>query len=377
MNHWIRHMLKSPLLHFFAIAIIVYVGTEGIKHSGLLSLIAFGDDENVITLTQAELTQIQRESSKKFPVKNLAASIDTLVDNELLFKEGLKLGLASNDAIIIDRMVKNIKYVSQQQVDQKKCTTHICFETSDSIMIDSLDDHATTLEEQDINEADLKELFAEARSLNLFENDPVIHRRVIQLAEQHLRQDRIIGKPSENELRAYMSRNNSDFMLPKRWSIEQIYFNPTLHTVRLNEILAQALTKLKNTGSSVNNLGDATILPKQVEMASERQLVQQFGADFAKAIADAPLNGWSGPIESAFGSHFVRVSGVRDENVAELNSVYNRAFIGWLEEQKKNVYHDHITRLREQYKVSVEGYAAVAATNFSSYWLRNNNVNWQ
>lgn len=370
-------MLKSPLLHFFVIAFITYAGLIGIKKTGWVSSLSLGEGVNVITLNQAELIQIYKGNSDKQSEEKLAASINTLVDNELLFREGLKLGLASNDALIIDRMVKNIEYISEQQVNQKKCTTLNCVDTSERGLDRVFNDADSTLEAQSIDEALLSALFEEAKSLNLFENDPVIYRRVIQLAEQHLRRDRVIEKPIESELRAYISRNSSDFLLPKRWSLEHVYFDPSLHPEGFNAVLNFAFEQLSSANTNANNIGDVTILPKNLVLASERQLVQQFGSSFAKAVADAPLDKWSGPFKSSFGSHFIRVGAIREQSVAELGDVYNRAFLGWLEEQKRNAFQDQIGRLRGNYSVSVDGYETVAATDFSRYWMNRKHDHWQ
>lgn len=377
MNTGKSRMLKSPLLHFFVIAGIAYTGMIGVKNSGILSSLTLGEEMNLIALTQAELDQIYKEHGDKRSDKKLAASIDTLVDNELLFSEGLKLGLAANDALIIDRMVKNIEYVSQQQVIQEKCASVRCMGTKNDAVGNPLNEDSATLDAANIDESDLNELFAEARSLNLFENDPVIYRRVTQLAEQHLRQNGIIGKPLDDELRSYMRRNSADFQVPTRWTLEQIYFNPSLHADRFNAVLDHAFNELRNTTTVSNNLGDTTILPRHVVMATERQLVQQFGNHFAKSVSDAPLNKWMGPIESEFGTHFIRLSTKREQKIAALSDVYNRAFLGWLEERKRNAYQDQITALRESYTVSVAGYDTVSATEFSSYWMQQHHINQQ
>jgi len=353
-------MFKSPLTHFFVIAAVAYVGMIGLRESGMLSALTFADNVEVVTLGRAELLRAHKANGGNQSRVKLVASINALVDKELLFREGLKLGLASNDALIIDRMVKNIEYVSDQQVVQSR----------GALAKDDANINGTKIDEENLHA-----FFEEAKSLKLFENDPVIHRRVIQLAEQHVRQDKIIGKPQKSDLQTYLTDNRSDFMLPRRWSFEQVYLDPSRHSGRFSEVLNRTSNQLANPTFNTKTLGDVTVLPRDVVLATERQLKQQFGLAFASAVAEAPLNKWVGPLNSSFGSHFVRISYVREQQVAELSDVYNRAFLGWLEEQKKNVYHDRMRQIRENYRISVEGYDTIAAVDFTQYWLDANAIN--
>ena len=369
-------MFKSPLVHFFVIAAVVYVGMIGLRESKMLSALSFAKDTEVVTLGRAELLRAHKENGGNQSHVKLVASINALVDKELLFREGLKLGLASNDALIIDRMVKNIEYVSEQQVaqDKEKLTK------SDAGNIDGMDKDDTDKDDTDIDDIEIDEenlhaFFEEAKSLKLFENDPVIHRRVIQLAEQHVRQNKVIGKPKESDLQTYVMNNSVDFMMPRRWSLEQVYVDPSRHSGRFSEVLKRTSNQLANPTINAKTLGDATILPHNVVSVTDTQLKQQFGLAFVSAVAEAPLNKWVGPFDSSFGSHFVRINNVREQQVAELSDVYNRAFLGWLEQQKKSVYHDRMREIRKDYRVSVDGYETVAAVDFTQYWLDANAVN--
>ncbi len=354
-------MFKSPLTHFFVIAAVVYAGMIGLRESEM----TFAGDAEVVILARAELLRVHKANEGNPSRVKLVASIDALVDKELLFREGLKLGLASNDALIIDRMVKNIEYVSEQQVAQSR----------GALAKDDANINGTNINGANIDEGNLRAFFEEAKSLKLFENDPVIHRRVIQLAEQHVRRDKIIGKPQESDLRAYVTDNSADFMLPRRWSFEQVYLDPSRHPDRFPEVLNRTSKQLANPTLDAKTLGDVTVLPRNVVLATGKKLKQQFGLAFVDAVVKAPLNKWVGPFNSSFGSHFVRVNYVRERQVAELSDVYNRAFLGWLEEQKKNVYHDRMTQIRKNYRVSVEGFDTVAAKDFTQYWLDANVIN--
>ena len=151
--------------------------------------------------------------------------------------------------------------------------------------------------------------------------------------------------------------------------------DPSRHPGRFAEVLNRTSSQLANPTFNSRTLGDVTILPRNVVLATENQLKQQFGLAFFSAVEDAPLNKWTGPFNSSFGSHFVRINNVREQKVAELSDVYNRAFLGWLEEQKKNVYHDRMAQIRKNYRVSVEGYDTVAAADFTQYWLSANAIN--
>jgi hypothetical protein len=104
--------------------------------------------------------------------------------------------------------------------------------------------------------------------------------------------------------------------------------------------------------------GDATLLPPTMEAASPQAIANAFGQEFAQQIDEAPVGQWSGPIESGFGLHLVKV----DERVAgkaptlaEIRPIVLRE---WQSEQRRELNEAFLGTLKSKYEIRVEGPAA-------------------
>ena len=320
--------LKSPLLHFFAIACLAYgtiFAVEFASEEFNLHLPNIYEKPNLISFNDSDLQSL-KQKYKDSP-ELLAASIDGLIDDELLYQEGLKMGFALNDALIIDRMLKNISYVSDR-------------------------------EPEEITEDEYTELLDEEVEIEIFKNDPVIRRRIIQLVEQDFRQRKVIGQPSDETLQAFIDNNSAEFTIPKRISFDQVFINSRQVQAENPELKAitAAITANNNiSNDTLNKLGSASILPNSMQLANHNQINQQFGSAFSATVDSLSTDQWHGPIESSFGHHFVRITEIRASEVASLDSVYNRAFLRWLEAEKQVIYRAQLDELRLQYKITVAG----------------------
>ena len=104
----LRRLLSEPLLHFAVLGALVF---------GISS--AFGSEEDGATTIVVDQTVVERitaDLSKSLgraptPAEREAA-IDRWVDEELLYREGLRLGLDRNDPLVRQRVVQKAEYVS-------------------------------------------------------------------------------------------------------------------------------------------------------------------------------------------------------------------------------------------------------------------------
>jgi hypothetical protein len=101
-------------------------------------------------------------------------------------------------------------------------------------------------------------------------------------------------------------------------------------------------------------LGDA--FPRSRDLHATRDdLAATYGADFADAVAKLPVGAWSGPIESRFGWHLVRVVERGPGRPATLPEVVDRVRLELAVARR----HDAIARFLAQafarYTVDIDG----------------------
>jgi len=107
---------QEPLLIFMAIALLIFVGDY------LLSLTK--DDPKAIVITpeiRQEAKQIYINSLKQEPSeKDMKILIDRWIDNEVLYREGLALGLDKGDSSIRERVIFKALSVTQAEITLPK-----------------------------------------------------------------------------------------------------------------------------------------------------------------------------------------------------------------------------------------------------------------
>ncbi len=322
-------MYKSPLLHFFLIGLVLY---------GLVALISETSDRNTltITLTEAQLKGLRSQYGKRASNAELSASINHLVEQGILYQHGITLGFAQHDPVIINRLLTNMGYLSE---DTK----------SNAIPND---------------------LFEQALSLKMDIYDPVIRRRITQKTRNHLKELSLpTQKPTNQELVAHMQRHANQYTSRERWNFEQVYFDPARHTNTIEQLLKQAKIELDAKPNKIPT-GDSSLLPAINKSTTKQKIIELFGTSFARAITTFQAQQWQGPIQSIHGWHFVKVIEHHPAKMHSLDQVYNRAFIGWIEEEKEASYKKQLNALRETYTVYIDDTKTVVANQFTDYWMK-------
>ena len=102
------------------------------------------------------------------------------------------------------------------------------------------------------------------------------------------------------------------------------------------------------------------MLPAQLNAVTWREIAYTFGREFGKDIENAPTNRWSGPYESSYGLHLVRVT-KREAGglpaVAEIRPILERE---WYSERRKEADNRFYQVLRARYEVEIRLQAGTA-----------------
>ncbi len=198
-------------------------------------------------------------------------------------------------------------------------------------------------------------LYREALALGLDNDDTVIRRRLRQKME--FLSDTVIGalNPTDEELETYLKSNMSKFELDSQIAFEQVFLNPERRGDQIEEDAASILEALNsNASADAANLGDATLLPLELDLTSATRIGQTFGPQFAKAVDQLTPGAWGGPIKSTFGTHLVRVNKREPGRVPALNEVRAAVKREWTTKQRKKLEDKRFAELLKRYDVSIE-----------------------
>jgi len=204
-------------------------------------------------------------------------------------------------------------------------------------------------------------LYREALALGLDQDDLVIRRRMRQkmeflntdLAEQQA--------PGEAELQAYLNGHPDKFRQPARLSFEQIYLATGQSADSPQRKAAALLARLEAEPETAwQELGDPTMLPPVLTDASDRDITSTFGNALVTPVASAPLNRWSGPYESAYGLHLLRVTERAPASLPELSEIRATVEREWSNERRQQANERFYQALRERYSVEIRLPDAIA-----------------
>lgn len=103
---WYRKALREPLLHFVAVGAVLYLGGEAIR--------ARSDAHHILITPQRE-AQLANRYALQFGVRPDSSLMDELiksdVHDEILFREGLAMGLDKDDEIVRRRIIQKMQFL--------------------------------------------------------------------------------------------------------------------------------------------------------------------------------------------------------------------------------------------------------------------------
>jgi len=199
-------------------------------------------------------------------------------------------------------------------------------------------------------------LYREARALGLDQGDLVIRRRLRQKME-FLNADLVEQPaPTNAQLQAYFEANGDRFRRPERFSFQQVYLNPYKHGSNVRRSADGLLARLNAAPALAPNLkliGDATMLPAQLDAVTWRQVANTFGQGFAKDMENAPTGQWSGPYESSYGLHLVRMTKREAGGLPAMGEIRLILEREWYAERREEAENSFYQVLRARYDVEI------------------------
>jgi len=200
------------------------------------------------------------------------------------------------------------------------------------------------------------EIYArEALALGLDKDDTVIRRRLRQKMEfmNDTNVDALV--PTEAELEAYLKAHAAAFTVDPTTAFQQVFLNPQLHGDKVEQDAATILAALQATPpADAATLGDATLLPAELTLATKATISQTFGQEFADALDKVTEGQWAGPILSGYGLHIVQVSKREVGRLPVLSEVRNAVQREWTNAKRTELEEARFNDLLKRYHVTIE-----------------------
>jgi hypothetical protein len=204
-------------------------------------------------------------------------------------------------------------------------------------------------------------LYREGEALGLQRDDPVIKRRVRQKYEVISEEALASQPPSDADLQAYLTAHAEAFRQAGRVSFEQVLVVATGSGGDAQAALDNARDALAR-GAEPARVGLTTMLPRQEDDTALDMVARDFGDEFAKQLESLPLNEWSGPVQSGFGLHFVRLSARSPGGVPPLADIRPAVVREWESARRREALDAQLQSLRNRYQVVMEADLAQVPT---------------
>ena len=307
MSSAMRRLLRAPALHFLVLG--------GLLH-GVLAL-----RPETIVLDDRDLAEIDaqwfRETGRVPTPTEQAASRQRAADEEMLVREGLRLGLDERDPVVRARLLRNIALIAPAAAP------------------------------------DPSDALAHARRLDMAARDVLARRRLVQLMEARL--SATSAPLRQADLQAHIEAHPQRYAKATRSSFEHVFLSRDrvgVDPARL-EVEAERIVHALRAGTlDPAAAGDAFAAGRHFESATSARLSRLFGSEFSKTVTTAPVGQWI-RASSVFGLHLVRVRARDPAAPASVQDAGAAAVWGALEERERVRLRHGIEGLRAHYRVVI------------------------
>ena len=196
--------------------------------------------------------------------------------------------------------------------------------------------------------------YYEGMRMGLEKDDVVITRRLRQkinfIAEEKLERPAV----TDDILQAYLQQHADRFRTDPILSIRQVYFDPSRGEQESDTQLRKLLSELaERPDEDIENRGQRYIFKPYYINQTLTDLKRVFGEDFANAVLKAEAGVWTGPIQSAFGSHLVYIDKKQEGFLPALSSIYDQVFKEWQNSLREQSIDTYYAELLKRYPVTV------------------------
>jgi hypothetical protein len=199
-------------------------------------------------------------------------------------------------------------------------------------------------------------LYREATAIGLDQDDTIIRRRLKQKME-FLVDDFSAADPADIDLQQFLQNNPERFRTEARITFEHVYFADAG-----SGAVKGALAALQN-GEPIDSIltTPSGLLPQHFDNASAMTVSGQFGENFKDLLFSLETGQWTGPVESPFGVHLVKIDKLVEGRVPALDEVRDVVQREWLLDRRKAAQQAFFDSLRDKYTITIEDHVAPEA----------------
>jgi len=196
--------------------------------------------------------------------------------------------------------------------------------------------------------------YREARKLGLDTDDAVIRQRL--RLKMELLDDVSVDQlsPADGELEAFLAANAGKFEIDPQLAFEHVMLSPSKRGPSLEADTTRLLAELRGGGADPAVVGDASLLPPSLPLTDLTLIGREFGDAFSSGIAALPVGEWSGPVNSAYGVHIVRVTDRRPGKSPAIAEVRDDVVRDWKAQKREAARRDRLATLSAQYDIVIE-----------------------
>lgn len=267
-------LLRDPLIHFLGIGAVLFV------------VLAWFSEESDPQEIRVSAETVRAALQMRMPIQagrpsqaELEALADTLIREEVYYREALALGLDVEDDQVRTRLIEKMRYLSEDMADPEPA--------------------------------------------------------------------------DEAQLRAFFDADPQRFALPEAVSFDHVFFSPSQRGAAVQAQAQAALEQLR-AGAAAASVGDSTPLGAQFEQAAADRLNVLFGAPMTAAVFAAPDGQWSGPFESDFGLHLIRVTSRRPARQPGYEEVRSAVLEAFADDRRGERNEAAWQAMRARYDVEIE-----------------------
>lgn len=211
-------------------------------------------------------------------------------------------------------------------------------------------------------------LYREALAMGLDKDDSVVRRRMAQKMEFISNDLASLAEPSDAQLKAYLDSHADKFAIPGRISFTQIYLNADQRGDRVRDDARTLLEKLSQSPADVDisMVGDAFMGGYSYDKLAEYGVARLFGSLFSQQLFKLPVGRWTGPVESGYGLHLIRIDSRTDSLAPSLDQVRDKVHGEWLAEQRRKANDSLYDELRKRYEIIIKHPVSVSSQTASS-----------
>ena len=187
-------------------------------------------------------------------------------------------------------------------------------------------------------------LVREARALGLDRGDAVVRQRLAQKMQFLAESAAEAVEPTDAELQAHLEAHPERFRRQAAVALEQVFFGADGGAAQ------DGLAALR-AGAAPGDVGVPSLLPPALSLSPKSVVDGTFGAGFFDRAAALDPGVWTGPVESAFGLHAVRVTQAAPAELPPLAAIRESVVRDWRAARRAELSEERFEALAARYEV--------------------------